>query len=127
MRLFAAIIVLMAGLFVVSKPGAAHGEPGHSHAEHSRHHADEPEAPSDTGERDEHRLEQQSHDPAGHSHPVGEDTQHQKSSHFVGVDFAHGDQANVLKLPVMSVGRHLVANQRVSGVFVRPPIRPPLG
>lgn len=101
-RVFAAVIALVIGLFLWSESVHAHSD----HAAHSTAHV--------------------THDPADHTHFPGEDRFHEKSSHFVSVDFAHCAQT----LPSVGRGGHserlLVLHHRASGLSVRPPIRPPL-
>jgi hypothetical protein len=66
------------------------------------------------------------HDPADHSHPLGEDTYHEKASHS-SLDFAHYHVVAV-KLSALPRAANLPAvDEAASGLVPTPLLRPPLG
>jgi hypothetical protein len=66
------------------------------------------------------------HNPADHSHPIGEDTYHEKASHS-SLDFAHYHTITV-KLAALPRAASLPAvDEADHGLALTPPIRPPLG
>lgn len=136
MKSIVAVITLMTVLFLWNGAVHAHVDHAHSHAGVDFDHFDGLESAAEQGghaevERraDDHAdfMMPTPHDPADHSHRPGEDSFHDKSSHFVSVDFAHYAQALPLALARFYSERSRVWHHRASGLSVRPPIRPPLG
>jgi len=112
--------LLVAALVFVTAPASAHADHGVSGAAvtdgdgaaSSAHHGDP-----------DHDI---NHNPADHSHPIGEDTYHEKASHS-SLDFAHY-HAITVKLAELPRAADLPAvNEAAHGLSLTPPIRPPLG
>lgn len=84
--------------------------------------ADSPAASRHGGDAD-HDV---AHNPADHSHPIGEDNYHEKASHS-SLDFAH-HQTVTVKLAAFPRAANLpVVDEAACGLALTPPIRPPLG
>jgi LmbE family N-acetylglucosaminyl deacetylase len=119
-RLLAAVGILIAALVFSTAPASAHAD----------HHADEVVAQgADHAANAPHRGDADhdvDHNPADHTHPIGENTYHEKASHS-SLDFAHHQP-----IVVKTVGSQRVAvlpftDRVVHGLEPTPPIRPPLG
>lgn len=118
-RLLAAVGILIAALVFSTAPASAHAD----------HHADEAVAQdADDAANAPHRGDADhdvDHNPADHTHPIGENTYHEKASHS-SLDFAHY-QAIV----VGTVGSQRAAilpfvDEIAHGLEPTPPMRPPL-
>ena len=66
------------------------------------------------------------HNPADHSHPIGEDTYHEKASHS-SLDFAHYHVVTVKLADLPRAANLPVVDEAARGLALTPPIRPPLG
>lgn len=119
MRGFLIIVgMLIAALVSLTAPASAHANHDHAPAVEEA----DPAAHSPHGDPD-HNVD---HNPADHSHPIGEDTYHDKASHS-SLDFAHY-QAITVKLAGLPRAENLpVADEAARGLEPTPPIRPPLG
>lgn len=118
-RLFVVFGLLVAALVLMAAPASAHAN--HDRSTASSQDAAMPAGLQHDGDAD-HDVD---HNPTDHTHPIGEDTYHEKASHS-SLDFAH-HQAVVVKLGEMprAAIRAYVA-QPVRGFAPSPPIRPPL-
>jgi hypothetical protein len=114
----------------------AHSDRSHSHVVITFYHSDAHEGVNEQGRHDEAEnhagdhadfMTTTPHDPTDHSHLPGENSFHDKSSHFVSLDFAHQAQVVPLGQSRARSERPLVWHNRVAGLSVRPPIRPPQG
>jgi hypothetical protein len=118
--LLLALGLLVAALLFVAAPASAHADHGASGAAVT---ADDGAAPSAHHGDPDHDI---NHNPADHSHPIGEDTYHEKASHS-SLDFAHYHAVTV-KLTELPRAADLPAkNEAAHGLSLTPPIRPPLG
>jgi len=120
-NLFIVLGLFVAALMFAAAPASAHanhdgdaavghdaGAPGHVHHD------------GDAGDQDA------AHNPADHSHPIGEDTYHEKASHS-SLDFAH---YHTVTVKLAAQGRPAVlpdVGEAACGLALTPPIRPPLG
>ena len=112
--------MFIAALAVLAAPASAHADRDGDAA--LAQDADSPEASRHGGDAD-HDVD---HNAADHSHPIGEDTYHEKASHS-SLDFAHY-QAFAVKLAGLSRAANLhFADEASHGLEPTPPIRPPLG
>lgn len=117
-NLFIALGLLVAALVFLAGPAYAHADHGDAAAAHdadaqtSAHH----------GDADDHGLE---HNSADHSHPIGEDTYHQKASHST-LDFVYFDSVTVRLAALPRAANLPVADEAACGLALAPPIRPPL-
>jgi hypothetical protein len=109
--------LLVAALIVVAGPASAHAD--HDHGAAVAHHSDAP-APS------HHSGDGADHNAADHSHPIGEDTYHEKASHS-SLDFAHVSAVTVKLAQLPRPANLPVADEAAHGLALAPPIRPPLG
>jgi hypothetical protein len=74
-----------------------------------------------------HGPDQADHDPADHSHPFGEDSDHQLMSHG-GFDMAaHADQPAAVAEESVAQSCATGRSVPLSGFLIPPPVRPPLG
>ena len=146
MRLSTAIVALIVGLLLQAAPAAAHGK---GHAGRADVAAATPEVPLGICAIDPARLEafiahgdraiahdhdaaarehaSRDHNPADHSHPFGEDSEHQLMSHG-GFDMAAHAEAPAI-VGEESIAQSCAAAPRApaDGIVVPPPMRPPLG
>jgi hypothetical protein len=118
--LLLALGLLVAALILVAAPAPAH-------ADHDERAAatvsDAPASSSNHPGDPDHDVD---HNPADHSHPIGEDTYHEKASHS-SLDFAHYHAVTV-KLAALPRAACLPAvDEAACGLTLTPPIRPPLG
>lgn len=66
------------------------------------------------------------HNAADHSHPIGDDTYHQKVSHSL-LDFAHHQAVAIEPRGLLRAAGLPVVDEAAHGLALEPPIRPPLG
>lgn len=119
-NLFIAFGLLVAALVFLAAPAYAHAD----HAGGAvAHQEDAPVHAHHGGASQDHDID---HNSADHSHPIGEDTYHEKASHS-SLDFAHYHSVTV-KLSALPRAANLpVADEAACGLALTPPIRPPLG
>jgi len=140
MRMIAAIAFVFLGVALMAAPASAHRA---AHAPDQTSISNDASAPdsapaglclfSINGERTKKQPPKENaerpdadHGAGDHSHPIGEDTFHQKSSH-ASADAAHDqDEATLDGIPPAALTTPS-ANERICGIEVAPPIRPPLG
>lgn len=109
MRVLAILLTVLAGFLLLAT--AAHAHPGNHDGDASS---------------DSHHHDGTDHDPADHTHPIGDDTYHQKASHN-SFDVAHDLRLSELKYSASArevLPPHFV---REGGIDVVPPVPPPLG
>jgi hypothetical protein len=116
MRLLIALVVVLAGFVILA--GAAYAHPGHDRAPASDEAAQAP----DDGDA-HHGV---GHDPSDHSHPLGEDPFHEKSSHS-SLDVAHELRPSELKFVTFARDASPPFAERPGGIDLVPPVPPPLG
>jgi len=117
-RLFILFGLLVGALVFLTVPASAHAN--HDDATVSEDAGAPVGLPHD-GDAD-HDV---NHNPADHSHPIGEDTYHEKASHS-SLDFAHY-HAVVVRLGEMPRATiHACDDEAACGLAPSPPIRPPL-
>jgi hypothetical protein len=109
MRVFVMLLVLMAGLFVLAETALAH--PGD-------HGGD------DKGVAD-HEHDGGDHDPGNHSHPIGEDTHHQKASHG-SFELAYEQDLTAFKHWRLERETLAFSVEPLHGIDLVPPVPPPL-
>jgi hypothetical protein len=120
-RLLAAVGILLAALVFSTAPASAHADHD-DEAVFVAHDGDHLQTPPHGGDLD-HDID---HNPADHSHPIGEDTYHEKASHS-SLDFAHY-QVVIVGLGAMPRAPDLpTTDEAYDGLVLTPPIRPPLG
>lgn len=142
MRSLIAIIGIMIGLVILAVPASAHAPSSAAQPPTPERAAPaQNEAPGicilsiggrvvagatagNDVQRDDHHHGV--HDPADHTHPFGEDTFHEKSSHS-SLDTAHDQKAADLHgvAPLPAEIPH--TEDRACGIAVAPPVPPPLG
>jgi hypothetical protein len=110
MRVLVMLLALMAGLFVLAETALAH--PG-DHSGDDRSVAD-------------HEQDGGDHDPSNHSHPIGEDTHHQKASHG-SFELAYEQSLTALKYRRLERETPASAVEPLHGIDLVPPVPPPLG
>jgi hypothetical protein len=114
---------LIVGLLAVLMAFSAAPALAHAHG-HGDVAVDEAQSSGDGAEDGVHHDES-SHDPIGHSHPIGEDDYHDKASHS-SLDFAHchamsSDLAGGVR--AFCLPR---ADRPLQGIALSPPVPPPL-
>jgi hypothetical protein len=112
MRVVVALMLVLAGFVILA--GAASAHPGHDHD-----HA----ATADGGGHAHHGAD---HDSSDHSHPLGEDPFHEKSSHST-LDVAHERRLSEMKFVAPARDASPPFAERVGGIDLVPPVPPPLG
>lgn len=118
--LLLALGLLVAALAFMAAPAFAHAD--HAVSDVAVVASDEPAPGAHAGDPD-HDVD---HNPADHSHPIGEDTYHQKASHS-SLDFAHYHVVTVRLAELPCVPHLPVADEAMHGLVLTPPLRPPLG
>jgi len=116
MRLLIALVLVLAGFVILA--GAAYAHPVHDHASAS----DEATLPPDDGDA-HHGVR---HDSSDHSHPLGENPFHEKSSHS-SLDVAHELRPSELKFATFARDASPPIAERPGGIDLVPPVPPPLG
>lgn len=143
MRMLLAIAGLLAALVLWTAPALAHGS-HRAPADKSVTVAEKELAPapriclfSQNGARAEpapdadmkikpsHEADP-THDATDHSHPIGEDTHHQKAAHGA-LDVAHSQDQTDEKREILQQPEAPQSTERVCGIDVTPPVPPPLG
>lgn len=112
--------LLVAALVFVAAPAYAHA--GHDGDAAVAQDADAPVSTHHGGDVDDGV----DHNPANHSHPIGEDTYHEKASHS-SLDFAHYHVVTVKLADLPRATNLPVVDEAARGLALTPPIRPPLG
>jgi len=112
------IIVLIAALVSLTAPASAHANHDHTSAG-----ADADLLAHSPGGAPDHDVD---HNPTDHSHPMGEDTHHEKAFHS---SFDVADcQAIAMRLARIPRAANLpFVDEASRGLEPAPPIRPPLG
>ncbi len=117
------LLVLIAALVFSAAPASAHADHDHDRDTAVAQDADSPATASRHSGDSEHEV---AHNSADHSHPIGDDTYHEKASHS-SLDFAHHHTVAV-KLAALPRAANLpVVDEAACGLALTPPIRPPLG
>ena len=115
------IFLLTFGMFIVALVFSAAPASAHAH-----HDGDAALAQDADSSANSHHGRQTDHNAADHSHPIGEDTYHEKASHS-SLDFAHY-QAFAVKVAGLPRAANLpFVDEASHGLEPTPPIRPPLG
>lgn len=119
------IFLLTFGMFIVALVFSAAPASAHAHQDGDAALAQDADSSANShhGRHTDHDVD---HNAADHSHPIGEDTYHEKASHS-SLDFAHY-QAFAMKLSGLPRAANLpFADEATHGLEPTPPIRPPLG
>lgn len=118
-RLLAAVGILIAVLVFSTAPASAHAD----------HHADEVAAQDADhaanalhGGDVDHDVD---HNPADHTHPIGENTYHEKASHS-SLDFAYHQAIVVRAIGSQRAAILPFVDEIAHGLEPTPPMRPPL-
>jgi hypothetical protein len=119
------VFLLMFGMFIAALAFSAAPASAHAH-----HDGDAALTQDADGRADSHHGGQADHDvdhnAADHSHPIGEDTYHEKASHS-SLDFAHHQTVVVKVIGLARAANLPVADDAACGLALTPPTRPPLG
>jgi hypothetical protein len=83
-------------------------------------------APEDAAKVEPPHEADPAHDATDHSHPIGEDTHHQKAAHGA-LDVAHSQDHSDEKREALQQPEAPQSAERVCGIDVTPPVPPPLG
>lgn len=145
MRTLLAIAAMLIGLVLVAAPASAHGPHGVAIdkpvtlAEAEEERAPGPRvclfsqngkraepAPNKVAEAEPQHEADPLHNPADHSHPIGEDTHHQKAAHGA-LDVAHTQDESDATREALRQPEAPQSTERVCGIDVSPPVPPPLG
>jgi hypothetical protein len=118
-RLFVVFGLLVGALVFMTAQASAHAD--HDDDTTVSEHAGTPAGLPHGGDVD-HDVD---HNPADHSHPIGEDTYHEKASHS-SLDFAHYHNVVVRLGEASRATIHACADEAACGLVPSPPIRPPL-
>jgi hypothetical protein len=119
-NLFIVFGLLVAALVFLAASAYAHADHGDAAVAHD---ADAPMHAHHGGALEDHDAE---HNSADHSHPIGEDTYHEKASHS-SLDFANFHSVTVKLAAPPRAANLPVADEAACGLALTPPIRPPLG
>jgi hypothetical protein len=145
MRTLLAIAAMLIGAVLWTAPAAAHGSHGAAAGQPVKLADAEKElgtgpriclfsqngkraepTPNDVAKVEAAHETDPSHNPADHSHPVGEDTHHQKAAHGA-LDVAHMPAEAHTPPDALARPEAPQATDRVCGIEVSPPVPPPLG
>jgi len=143
MRTLLAIAGVLIGLVLWTSPASAHGShrapgdkplvvaekelaPAPRICLFSQNGARAEPAPDDVTKIEPPHEADPAHNPADHSHPIGEDTHHQKAAHGA-LDVAHSQDQSDEKREALQQPEAPQSAERVCGIDVTPPVPPPLG